>query len=72
MTCSAQGNPEPSIYWMDENSGDTVDGPTLLITSDMKGLQEYSCVAWNEIKDEIYETKKTLKFRVKLSSRFIV
>ena len=67
VTCTAEGNPEPSIYWMDENSGDTIDSSTLNITSAMKGLQKYSCVAWNEIKGETYENKTIVKFRVRLS-----
>ncbi len=68
ITCSADGHPDPTINWHNENTGDTLNSPILKITSYMVGLQNYTCEAFNEIRDEVYQVSKTMGFRVKLTS----
>ncbi len=67
ITCSADGHPDPTIYWLNENTGDILNNPTVLITSDMAGFQTYSCVAWIEIRDGVHQVSRTLNFGVKLT-----
>ena len=67
ISCSADGYPEPTIYWISGNT--TVNKPTLNITADMIGPQSFTCVAWNEILGDVHEVSITLDFTVKQSGK---
>ena len=69
ITCSAEGNPSPTIYWKNEENDNEIAHPILDITTDMKGQQTYTCVAYNEIRGQIHTITKTLSFRVRLSGQ---
>ena len=69
ITCYAEANPAPSIFWLNENTGEVVNGTVLYITADMKGLQTYTCVAENIIRDELHQSRKIHDFLVHISSK---
>ena len=55
ITCTAEGNPEPEIRWVDDESGDEVaDSGILVINAFMEGTQTYSCLATNVVRGVTY------------------
>ena len=53
ITCTAEGNPEPDISWLDEQNDTLSDSDTLVIEESMAGLQTFICLATNVIRGKI-------------------
>ena len=65
ITCTAEGNPEPEIRWVDDESGDEVaDSGILVINAFMEGTQTYSCLATNVVRGVTYSLMTTITFTV--------
>ena len=50
IICSAEGNPEPDIRWLDEQNDTISDSNILVIRESMTGLQTFICLATNVIR----------------------
>ncbi len=64
ITCTAEGNPEPSIEWTDAFNNTVEDSATLMITSAMVGTQTFACRARNTIRGETYTAEATVTISV--------
>ena len=65
ITCDAEGNPDPEIRWVDEESGEEViDSGLLVIDALMEGTQTYSCHATNIVRGTIKGFSETITFNV--------
>ena len=64
IICSATGNPEPYIRWVDIFNNTVSDSPTLLIVPSMAGTQTFTCLATNVIDNETYMATATITFDV--------
>ena len=65
ITCAAEGNPEPELRWVDEESGDEVaDSGVLVIDNSMEGTGTYSCLATNVVRGVTYSLTTTITFTV--------
>ena len=53
ITCSAEGNPEPDISWLDEQNNMLSDSDTLVIQDSMIGLQTFICLPTNMVRGKI-------------------
>jgi len=64
FNCSAIGNPEPAIRWVDSH-GDNVKSPIesqLTVSSDMKGRNTYMCIANNTVGSLNYNITFSITF----------
>ena len=52
IICSAEGNPEPHISWLNEQNDTLSDSNTLLIQESMAGLQTFICLATNMVRGQ--------------------
>ena len=52
ITCSAEGNPEPDIRWLDEQNDTLSDSDTLVTEESMAGLQTFICLATNVVRGQ--------------------
>ena len=52
ITCSAEGNQEPDISWLDEKNDTLSDSGTLLTQESMAGLQTFTCLATNVVRGQ--------------------
>ena len=64
IICSAAGNPEPYIRWVDIFNNTVSDSPTLLIVPSMEATQTFTSLATNVIDEETYTAKATITFDV--------
>ena len=52
ITCTAEGNQEPDISWLDEQNDTISDSNTLVIQEFMIGLQTFICLATNVVRGQ--------------------
>ena len=64
ITCSADGNPDPEIRWVDDVNSTVSDTAFLLIVPFMEGVQNYSCLATNDVRGDTHSLMKTVTFNV--------
>ena len=64
VACSAEGNPEPDMRWVDQENNTVSDSGILVIEATMEGTQTYSCAAMNVVGGEIIEAMVTITFDV--------
>ena len=69
ITCAAEGNPSPDIYWVDDTNATVTEEATLIIDPSMEGTQTYSCVATNEFRGTTFSERRTITFNV--TSKFV-
>ena len=69
ITCAAEGNPEPTLKWVDQNNDTVVESGTLEINAAMEGRQTYSCLAQNEVRGDTISAMVTITFNV--TSKFM-
>ena len=64
ISFAAEGNPEPTLRWVDENNTTISDSGTLEIDAAMKGKQTCSCLAQNEVRGETISAMMSISFNV--------
>ena len=60
ITCAAEGNPEPTLKWVDQNNDTIAASGTLLIDAVMEGRQTFSCLAQNEVRGDTISAMSTV------------
>ena len=69
ITCAAEGNPEPTLKWVDQTNATIADSGMLEIDAAMEGRQTYSCLAQNEVRGDTISAMVTITFNV--TSKFV-
>ena len=74
ITCAAEGNPGPTIIWVDDNNDTVVESHILTIEASMEGTRTYSCLATNIVRGTTYQLMETITFNVtsKLPFAFLI
>ena len=54
ITCSAEGNPDPDMIWLDDQNKTLSDYSVLEINESMAGLQTFICVATNVVREQVW------------------
>lgn len=62
LWCNALGNPRPDIWWQEVNVSQSDTGSLLHITTDMLGLNTWTCVAQNTLHDNITTQQMEITF----------
>ena len=71
ITCAAEGNPDPTIIWVDDNNDTVVESETLAIVASMEGTRTYSCQAKNVVRGTTHYLMETITFNVTSKLLFI-
>ena len=69
ITCSAEGNPEPEIRWVDDANVIVSESHILIIEASMEGTQTYNCLATN-VRRVTNNVMETVTFSVASKNNF--
>ena len=70
ITCTAKGNPDPEIRWVDDANDTVSNSAFLLIEPFVEGTQTYSCLATNVVRAVTYSLMETVTFKVTGENNF--
>ena len=62
IMCSAEGNPEPEIRWVDDVNFIVSKTHILTIEASMETTQTYRCLATNNVRGTLYSMLETITF----------